>query len=401
MDLNMETVDREVERILGEVTKRGMKVSLTEMTLAYQLKLAEANAVFAKLRERFGESYRPHSPADVMEVVKKIDPEYHFKSVAKDFLVPHIERHPDRIALQTWGPLIVKGSELSRSVSVFRNLQKLVAENEIMHPKFGVDDCDTRRIYAEDPALNSWPKLARACVFPDESKQVAVVDWKAQEMRILAVMSEDLVLAKSFEPDSDPHVKTYEDVSGNKCDSPEKRNKGKMINYAIQYGIDAKSLSRRMGCSEVVAQKVIDKFFQTRHGVKRFVDESHEMALANGYVTTMFGSKIEVKISEETMDKNLRQSVNFRIQGSGADLMRIALVEIDRIVKERAIFCEIICPTHDGFVLFMDPDQKDEFLQMIEEAMCVTLSGIKFPVEVQFGDSWGDAMDADKILIGG
>lgn len=394
----MEKTDQKVREILADVTERGIQVSEKEVVLALQMKMAEQGLVLGELRNRWGQGFRPNASKDVLAVLAMIAPDYRFKSASKDFMVPYILKHQENAELQKWGSLIIRGKELSRAVSVLQKLWERVRFDDVLHPEFN-DEGETGRIYSE---MNTWSKLARACVFAPEGQKVMYVDWKAHELRILASLSNDEPLKEDFRNDVDPHKSAYSAVTGNICESDIQREKGKVINYSMIYGVDPDSMARKLGVAKEVADAAINRYFKSHPGVAMFRLNTEVKAQETGMVETFYGRKRDLgpfwkAVEEGTWEKFNRKAVNTRIQGTAADFLRLAMVEITERKNAGGLRWDLVCPVHDGFVSFVDEDSA-EIEALVKDAMQITFNGVQFPIEVKYGISWGECMDAEEEI---
>jgi DNA polymerase-1 len=198
--------------------------------------------------------------------------------------------------------------------------------------------------------------------------------------------------------DEDIHTRTAIDVfeSDPSSVSTELRDRAKTINFGIIYGMSAFGLSKALGISHQMAQTFIDHYFETYAGVKRFIEKTIEKAKKEKKVTTLLG-RIRQLPDIDSSNKNDREfaertAVNTPIQGTAADLIKVAMIKIDNEFKKRKLKSAMLLSVHDELVFEMPPDELDDTCKLVKDIMeNVWKLNIPLKVNVGTGENWAEA----------
>lgn len=273
-----------------------------------------------------------------------------------------------------------------------------------IHGKFNQTITATGRISSTEPNLQNIPvrmELGRAIrrVFVPEDGYVFVdADYSQIELRILAHMSGDERLINAYRDAQDIHAITASEVFHTPLDevtSLQRRN-AKAVNFGIVYGISAFGLSEDLSISRKEAVEYINKYFETYPGVKIFLDELVKQGKEQGYVTTMFGRKrpIPELKSANFMQRSFgeRVAMNSPIQGTAADIMKIAMIAADQELRRRAMKSRIVLQVHDELLVETHKSEVAAVMELLVEKMkhAATLK-VALEVEAHTGDNWLDA----------
>lgn len=306
--------------------------------------------------------------------------------------------------------------ELPRLVLEWRALQKLKgtyidALPELIHPEtgrihttFNQAVTATGRLSSSDPNLQNIPirselgrEIRRAFV-ADPGHVLVAADYSQIELRILAHLAGDEALCAAFRADRDIHDETARHLFGDEArlDAHERRRLAKMVNYALLYGKTAFTLARDLGVSQETAQHFIDRYFERFPGVRRFLDETLARARASGVVKTMFGRR---RLVPELTSGNAhvraaaeRYTVNLPIQGTAADILKRAMIDLHRTLPPEA---RMILTVHDELVVEVPREAAREVAALVKTRMeqVVTLT-VPLKVEVGIGENWKAAKAA-------
>ena len=262
----------------------------------------------------------------------------------------------------------------------------------------------TGRLSSSDPNLQNIPirtslgrELRKAfvprsgCVFVD-------ADYNQIELRLLAHMSNDIMLLKAYNENIDIHRLTASQVLGKSPEevTDEERSSAKAVNFGIVYGMSAFGLSEDLGVSVHEATRLIQGYFEKYSGVKSYQENCVKLAKKNGYVTTMFGRRRQI---DELKSKNHnirgfgeRAAVNTPLQGSAADIMKIAMINVDKRLGKENLKAQIVLQVHDE-LLVETPTHELEQVKMIVKEEMEQAAKLKVPlvVNVNVGTSWYDA----------
>lgn len=271
----------------------------------------------------------------------------------------------------------------------------------VIHTSFNQTVAATGRLSSSDPNLQNIPTGSmggvnlRGAFIPREGMKLMAADYSQVELRVMAHFSEDENLIKAFRDKLDIHQMTADKVlGGGLFDDPvEQRKKAKVINFSVLYGSGAYSLSKELGVSYSVAADFINTYFEKYSGVKAFVERVVEECMDNPVVSTISGRKRDVPeiISKNrtVMENGRRMAINTVIQGSAADIIKVAMIKISE--KLRDMDSVMLLQVHDELVFEYPPSEEDALMEMVRREM-ENAVGLKVPLEVKVvtGDNWGD-----------
>ncbi|MFQ5722526.1 MAG: DNA polymerase, partial [Candidatus Aminicenantales bacterium] len=231
----------------------------------------------------------------------------------------------------------------------------------------------------------------RQAFIPEKGHLLLSADYSQIELRILAHLSEDPSLLETFLKDRDVHQETAAKVFPNMLLSPEeKRRRAKIINFSIIYGASAYSLAKELETSTSDAQLFIDLYFQKYPKVKKFLENSVSQARETGYSTTLLGRKRPVPElrhkDKTTQQAGRRIALNTPIQGTAADLIKKAMIDIWQTIKKQKLRSKMILQVHDELV-FEVPDEEKDILEKIVKEKMEGVYRLKVPLKVHLG--WG------------
>ncbi len=272
-----------------------------------------------------------------------------------------------------------------------------------IHTSFNQSVTATGRLSSSDPNLQNIPirtelggQIRKAFIAPPGRKLLAA-DYSQIELRMLAHLSGDEGLIEAFNRDEDLHTKTAAEIFEVPKDrvTPEQREIAKRVNYATVYGVSAYRLSRELGIPHKEAQRYIDKYFERYPQVKRFIEEQIRKAEEQGYVTTILNRRRYLP-HIRSRDHNLRSydqrnAINAPIQGSAADLMKLAMLKIYEKIKSGELEADMLLQIHDELLFELDEEEVDRAAPIIKEAMERVMDlQVPLKVDVKVGDNWGE-----------
>ncbi|RMD83915.1 MAG: hypothetical protein D6808_07910 [Candidatus Dadabacteria bacterium] len=270
------------------------------------------------------------------------------------------------------------------------------------HTSFNQTVTGTGRLSSSDPNLQNIPirtedgRRIRSAFIAPPGRCFIVADYSQVELRILAHMSGDENLIEAFKKGEDIHAKTAREILGipeGEPLKPEERRMGKTINFGIIYGMSGFRLSRELGIPVSVANEYIDSYFRRYPKVREYFDKVAESARRDGYVTTLFGRRRNISDIDTTgrdRDFVMRAAINAPIQGTAADIIKLAMVKIDRDI--RSLPADMVLQVHDELVLECDLEAREEVAKIVEEDM-VSVVDLALPlvVDVHWGKNWNEA----------
>ena len=250
-----------------------------------------------------------------------------------------------------------------------------------VHTSFNQTGAATGRLSSSDPNLQNIPirsdlgRLIRGAFVPEKGNVLIAADYSQVELRILAHLSEDEVLISAFRAGEDIHERTAREVFSAEelVNMAECRRRAKVINFGIVYGLSAFGLSKTLGISREDAQSFIDAYFQRYRGVRAWLDSTLEEVRRLEYSKTLFG-RIRPIPDINSKDSNVRHfaeriAVNSPIQGTAADIIKIAMIRIHRALGERQSSAKILLQVHDELVLEVAEKEADSVYSLVRQEM--------------------------------
>jgi DNA polymerase-1 len=271
-----------------------------------------------------------------------------------------------------------------------------------LHTSFNQMGAATGRLSSSNPNLQNIPiktelgREIRAAFVPREGWNLVVADYSQIELRLLAHMSEDPVLVDAFRNGEDIHTRTAAEVMNvpPMLVSKEARNNAKAVNFGIVYGISSFGLAANLGISRKEADLYIRNYFDRYSGVKRFIDETIARTRETGVARTLFGRERAIP-DMNSRNPNARgfaerTAVNSPIQGTAADLIKLAMVRIDKALAGRQ--SKMLLQVHDELVLESPPEETEAVAQLVKQEMeGVAELTLPLVVETGTGKNWRDA----------
>jgi DNA polymerase I len=272
-----------------------------------------------------------------------------------------------------------------------------------VHTSFNQTGAATGRLSSSDPNLQNIPirsdlgRLIRGAFVPEKGNLLISADYSQVELRILAHLSQDEVLVSAFNAGEDIHDRTAREVfsEAELANRAECRRRAKVINFGIVYGLSAFGLSQNLGISREDAQTFIDAYFRRYCGVRNWLDKTVEEARQYGTVKTLFG-RIRQIPDINSKDFNARHfaeriAVNSPIQGTAADIVKIAMIRIHHALQQRRLPAKILLQVHDELVLEVPKEEVEATRALVQEEMegAATLL-VPLKVDLNVADNWMD-----------
>ena len=301
--------------------------------------------------------------------------------------------------------LIIEFRELSKLKSTYLDaLPELESKVDgRIHTSFNQTVTATGRLSSSEPNLQNIPirselggPIRRAFIAEDGFK-IVKADYSQIELRIIASLANDQRMLEIFNSGGDIHTMTAAIIHGIKPSEVTKeiRRTAKEVNFGVLYGMGAWGLASRTGISNTEAQQFIFKYFNTFKEVKKWLDETVEIARDKGYVETLYGRRrfipeINSNISQ-VRNSAERMAVNMPIQGTAADLIKLAMIKINKELSEVSPKSKMILQVHDELVFEVPEKEIKKVANFIDEAMCSVMK-LRAPIEVEIsaGDNWGE-----------
>ncbi len=400
---------REVELplavVLSKLERTGIRLDvpfLREMSETFSAKLSDLEAHACELA---GHEFNVNSPRQLETILFD---ELELPVVKKT----KTARSTDHEVLEELATL----HELPSTILQYRMLAKLKstyvdALPEVVnkrtgriHASFNQTVAATGRLSSSDPNLQNIPirteegRRIRGAFIPQEGWQLLAADYSQIELRILAHLSADEELCDAYNKSDDVHVRTATalfDVDAKDVDRT-MRGQAKTVNFAVIYGQTQFALARNLGISRAEASRYIAAFFKKYAGVKAYMDKTIEDAKKNGYVTTMFGRRRPIP---ELRSKNHniraggeRMAGNTPIQGSAADLIKKAMIDIDQKLCDEKLEARMLLTVHDELVFEVPPGEESLVGPLVQETMQSAIKlDVPLVVELGWGKNWEEA----------
>jgi DNA polymerase-1 len=309
--------------------------------------------------------------------------------------------------------LAEQGHQLPQRLMEYRELSKLEStyldtlpalvnpETKRLHTSFNQTVATTGRLSSSDPNLQNIPirrelgRDIRRGFVPRPQWKLLAADYSQIELRLLAHLSDDPAFVNAFRAGGDIHRQTAAIIFSVPVESvtPEMRARAKTINFATIYGQGAHALSRQLRIEFAEARAFIAAYFERFQGIRRYLDSAVEFARENGYVQTIFGRR---RYIPELRDRNFnvrafgeRTAANSPIQGSAADLIKIAMIRIDSALRADNLHAKMLLQVHDELVFEAPPDELDVVAGIARREMeHAAVLSVPLVVDIGLGDNW-------------
>ncbi len=391
--------------ILAEMEQAGIAVDRDRLAELGRQMGEQADALRKQIYELAGQSFNVDSPKQLSKVLfedlglppgRKTKTGY---STNAEVLESLSEKHP--IAAR-----ILEYRSFTKLKSTYVEALARLADPDTgrVHTTFEQTVAATGRLSSRDPNLQNipikteWGREIRACFVPGEDDwELVSADYSQIELRILAHLSGDRALKEAFQAGADIHRQTAGKVFGVADDevTPEMRRRAKTINFAIIYGMGSAALARELDISQPDAEQFIQNYFAVLPGVKRYIEDTVSRARQEGYVTTLMGRRRSIPGLTSTNNRvrsySERAAVNTPIQGSAADIMKLAMVRVHDWLKSAQPAARMLLQVHDELVFEVAREQVPEVATRVREVMQNTYHlDVPLVVDVGAGENWRD-----------
>ena len=300
---------------------------------------------------------------------------------------------------------ILEYRQLAKLKSTYADgLAAYIGEDNRIHTTFNQTITATGRISSTEPNLQNIPmrmelgRRIRKVFVPKEGFVLMDADYSQIELRVLASMSGDQQLIEAYQQDADIHRITASKVfhvPQDEVTSLQRRN-AKAVNFGIVYGISSFGLSQDLSISKKEAAEYIEKYFETYPGIKAFLDDCVQSAREKGYSVTMLGRRRPVPelSSDNFMQRSFgeRVAMNAPIQGTAADIIKIAMVRVDERLRKEGFRSRLILQVHDELLVETAGEEIEQVREILSTEMrqAAKLS-VELEIDLSYGDNWYDA----------
>jgi DNA polymerase-1 len=400
-----ENLEMPLVSVLSDVEQEGVRID-TDFLKDYSKELnRQSLEIQTRIFELAGEEFNISSPMQVGKILFE-----KLKLVDKPKTTKTGQYQTDEETLLS----LAGEHEIVQRILDFRQLQKLKGtyvdalpllvnqRTGRVHTSFNQAVAATGRLSSQNPNLQNIPirtelgkEVRRAFVARDENHVLLSADYSQIELRVIAHVSGDEGMMDAFRQGIDIHTATASRVWGVPLDAVDKdmRRKAKTVNFGIIYGISAFGLSQRVGIPRKEAKEIIDNYFEKFPGIKNYMDNTIAFAQQHGYVETILGRRRYIR---DINSRNAtvrgfaeRNAINAPIQGSAADMIKLAMINIHTWLKENHPTTRMILQVHDE-LLFEVPKNEVEIVAPHIKHIMQTAMSLKVPVEVEYGtgDNW-------------
>ncbi len=400
-----EDIEMPLSRVLADMEITGIKVD-SEYLNSVAKELESKMSILEKdIYNEAGEEFNIMSPKQLSEILfVKLEIRYPKRvkdnkySTSKEILDKIVDLHPIVNKILEYRTL----SKLYTNYAV--GLKNEVREDGRIHTIFTQTLTRTGRLSSISPNLQNIPardeysKLIRKAFIPDEDSYLLSSDYSQVELRVFASMSKATNLIDAFKNDIDIHTKTASDIYHVPIDQVDKsmRRTAKAVNFGILYGISSFGLSEDLGINIKMAKEFMDNYLETYPGISEYMEEEKQNAYKHGYVKTLMNRK---RVIEELQSKNYlvrsggeRIALNTPIQGTAADILKKAMIEIYDKFRELGLKSKMLIQVHDELVFNVKKDEMDQVTEIVRDIMENTYP-LEAPlkVDIEYGNDWYEA----------
>jgi DNA polymerase-1 len=409
LEQGLESIYNEIEipiaSSLYRIERAGLRVDTSVLGELSTFFGAELEKLTAQIYKVAGREFKINSPKQVGEVLEELN-----ISTSRKTATGQVST--SRAVLDD---LAAQGFELPRLLIEFRELDKLkatytdalpalVGSDGRIHSQLNQTVTATGRLSSSEPNLQNIPirtelgrRIRRAFV-PDEGNVFVAADYSQLELRLLAHITRDEHMLDAFQKGDDIHARTAQLVFGAKTkeELKEKRRFAKIVNFAIAYAVEPFGLSQRVGISRKEAKQVIEDYYKTYAGVRRYMEELPEKAReAGGVVRSIYGRLRPVPAINDR-NGNIRaraerEAINMPIQGSASDIVKIAMLKVDEALRSAGLEARTVMQVHDELLIEAPRKEAEQVADILKREMETAVElDVPLEVEVGTGDNWMD-----------
>lgn len=400
-------VELNLSAVLTDMERKGFKVDITVLNAMGEKFKKDLDGILEKIYSLTGITFNPNSPKQLGEVLfEKLGLKKGKKnknggySTSAEILEEIENEHPVV-------PLVLEYRAVQKLYSTYiEGLKPLIDKKTgLVHTCFNQTLTQTGRLSSKEPNLQNIPvrdemgKELRKMFVPRDSEHILIdADYSQIELRLLAHFSGSKELIDAYNQNKDIHTLTASQVFGVKVEevTSKMRREAKAVNFGIIYGISEYGLAKNLKIKPIEAKNYIEKYFETYPSVKEYMNKNVEFAKANGYVTSLLKRK-RVIPEINSSNYNLRSfgeraAMNMPLQGTSADIIKIAMINVYKRLKEECKNSYLIMQVHDELIIDASKQEVEKAKNILVEEMenAVKLS-VPLTVEASIGESWFEA----------
>lgn len=409
LDNLFETIEMPLVGVLSRMEYQGVNIDKKFLD-DYSVKLGEEILqTRQKIYEKAGVEFNISSPKQVGEVLfDKLEIPYRWRRTASGQYSTDVDKLTELSVQHEVIADILEYRMFSKLKSTYVDaLPKMInPRTGRVHSSFNQARAATGRLSSEGPNLQNIPiknaagrEVRKAFIPRDKDHILMAADYSQVELRLIAEISQDEAMLHAFTAGHDIHRATAAGVYGVSLDdvTADQRRNAKTVNFSIIYGAGATNLSRQLGIPRGEAKELIENYFAQYKGLKKYMDETVEFARDKGYVTTLIGRKRSLRDinSRNSLARSNaeRMAINTPIQGTAADMIKIAMINLEREMIKAKFKSKMILQVHDELVFDVLRSELDDLKPLVEEMMRMALPDLKVPilVEAGIGENWLEA----------
>ena len=402
-----EEIDLPLSAVLGRIEKNGIRIEPAQLRVLSDRMDIDMQRLAEQIHRLAGAPFNINSPQQLAKVLYE------------DLRLPSPVKYGKGKTTSTAADILealAAEHEIAQLVLDYRQLAKLKGtyvdalpalirtETGRLHTTFNQAGAATGRLSSSNPNLQNIPirtelgREIRAAFVPREGWDLVVADYSQIELRLLAHMSKDSLLVKAFRNGEDIHTRTAAEVFdvAPLMVTPEMRRNAKAVNFGIVYGQTPFGLATSLGIERKEAELYIRNYFERYSGVKKFIERTIEEVRRTGAVKTLLGRERPIP-DMNARNPNARSfaertAVNTPLQGTAADLIKMAMIQIDRELSKRGSAARMLLQVHDELLLEAPPEETPSIKQLVKHEM-ESVYGLEVPlvVDVGTGQNWKDA----------
>jgi DNA polymerase I len=402
-----ETIDLPLAAVLARIEQTGIRIEPAQLKVLSGQMDADIQRLSSEIYELAGKPFNINSPQQLGKVL------------FEDLNLPAPVKYGKGKTISTAADVLeglAAEHAIAQKVLDYRQLAKLKGtyvdalpllidpHTQRLHTTFNQAGAATGRLSSSNPNLQNIPirtelgREIRAAFVPREGWRLVVADYSQIELRLLAHMSHDPVLVEAFRHGEDIHTRTAAEVFQVPplMVTAEMRRNAKAVNFGIVYGQTPFGLATSLGIARKEAEEYIRTYFELHAGVKKFIQATIGEVRQTGYAATLFGRKRPIP-DMHSKNPNARSfaertAVNTPLQGTAADLIKLAMIRIDEILRRDKLQTKMLLQVHDELLFEAPPDEAEAVSQMVKREMeNVHRLDVPLIVDVGIGENWRDA----------
>lgn len=407
--ISSEKINQQLLPVLRKMEKTGIKLDIDFVNKMAKEIEQEITKIENKIYKRVGGEFNLNSPSQLSEILfEKLElPKKDLKKNRKTNAISTAASELRKIEnSHPIIPLILRYREISKLLSTYlKPLPLLVDKNSRIHTTYG-QDTNTGRLNSIEPNLQNIPikgetggEIRKAFIAEKGTKLISA-DYSQIELRIVARLADDTSMLDAFKQNIDIHSKTASELFSVGLDkvTSNQRRVAKTVNFGVLYGMSPYGLSQALSISQNEAADYINKYFEVHTGIKKYCNSMIQFARYRGYVETLFGFKRNLPNINSSQyiirDSEERMAINTPVQGTAAEVLKLAMIELDKKLKPlntKNIIARMLLTVHDELVV----EASDSIVEKVTEIMKKTMEGvidINLPLlcEVEVGNNWGE-----------